>query len=95
MRKFLIIAAAVAVGGCASNSGIVPDGTDAYRISVVGGSGFTSSGSLKAKSYKQATDFCAQKGLTVETIANDTKQARPLGGFPESDLRFRCVKREI
>lgn len=94
MKRLSIAAACCALlAGCVTSSGIVPDGTDAYRITSTGDTGFSSSGSMKAKSYRQATEFCAKKGLVVETIATDTKQARPLGGFPESDLRFRCVQR--
>ena len=69
------------------------DGPAAYRIMVVGDTGFSSSGSLQMKVYKQATEFCAEKKLVMETIAAESKQARPLGGWPEATLRFRCVKR--
>lgn len=93
MKLTITIVCLFMLSGCVTSSGIVPDGADAYRITSTGDTGFSSSGSMKAKAYKQASEFCAQKGLVVETIASDTKQARPLGGFPEAELRFRCMRR--
>ena len=75
----------------ASNSGVVPDGASAYRILLVGKTGFTSSGSLQRKAYEQATAHCAAQSLVMETISMESKQSRPFGGWPEATLRFRCV----
>jgi hypothetical protein len=82
-----------APSGCATKPEIAGDGPDGYRIVAVGGTGFASSGSMKKKNYAQATEFCRGKDLVVETIDSDSKQARPLGGFPEATLRFKCVAR--
>jgi hypothetical protein len=81
--------------GCVSNSGIMQDGKDGYRIMAVGDTGFSSSGSMQMDMYEQATQHCAAKGLVMETNAVDSKQARPYGGWPEATLRFRCVKRNV
>ncbi len=90
------IALAVALLPLLASAGspdVVPDGTDAYRVVLVGKTGFVSSGKLLKKAYAEATEFCAARSQVVETVATDTKQARPLGGFPEANLRFRCVTR--
>lgn len=81
------------LNGCVTNSGIMQDGQDGYRIIAVGDTGFSSSGSMQMDIYEQATEHCAKKGLVMETIAIESKQAKPLGGWPEASLRFRCVKR--
>jgi hypothetical protein len=75
----------------ADTSDVVPDGVDSYRVMLVAKTGFASSGSLQKKAYAQANEFCAAKSLLMETISMDSKRSRPLGGFPEATLRFRCV----
>jgi hypothetical protein len=84
------VALLVLLAGCATNTGVMPDGANAYRIMAVG-TGFSNSGHMHLKIYRQATDFCSAKGLVVETIATETQQAHALGGYPEAWLRFRCV----
>ena len=74
-----------------SNSGVVPDGANAYRILLVGKTGFASSGTLQRKAYEQATAHCGTQSLVMETISMESKQSRPFGGWPEATLRFRCV----
>jgi hypothetical protein len=83
----------ISLNGCVTNSGIMQDGQDGFRIIAVGDTGFSSSGSMQMDIYNQATEYCAKKGLVMETTAIDSKQARPYGGYPEASLRFRCVKR--
>ena len=94
MKRLIATLSLLALSGCVTNPVVMQDGPDAYRIMAVGKTGFTSSGSMHMKIYQQATDFCASKGRIVETIATESQQARPFGGFPEATLRFRCVTRD-
>lgn len=55
-----------------------------------GKTGFVSSSSLQKKTYEEATEFGEAKSLIMQSISMDAKAARPLGGFPEATLRFRC-----
>ena len=80
--------------GCTASSGVIPDGRDGYRIAHTGDTGFTNSNTLQKNAYKEATTFCASKGKVVETLNMESKQARPLGGWPEASLWFRCVTRD-
>ncbi len=48
---------------------------------------------MQEKNYKQAAEFCAQKGKVMQTMAADSKQARAFGGWPDATLHFRCVTR--
>lgn len=95
MKKSIavILTISASLAGCVSTSGVVPDGIDGYRIMSEGKTGAQTSGRLQSENYKAASQFCAEKGQVVETLATDSKQSRPLGGFPEANLRFRCVTR--
>ncbi|MFC7300291.1 SHOCT domain-containing protein [Cognatiluteimonas weifangensis] len=75
----------------AGNTGVIPDGPDSYLIMRTGKTGFVSSSSLQKKAYEEASQFCQSKSLVMQTISMTSKRARPLGGFPEATLRFRCV----
>lgn len=72
----------------------MPDGKDAYRIVHTGDTGFTNSNTLQKKAYQEAAAFCTKKNKVVETIDMESKQSRPLGGWPEASLMFKCVDRE-
>lgn len=93
MRTWIATAGLLLLTSCVSTTGIVPDGPDAYRIASDGSTGATKSTKLQAKNYEAASAFCAERGKVVETIEADSKRAAPLGGYPEANLRFRCVTR--
>lgn len=93
MRTGLVLLGCFAVSGCVSTSGVVPDGPDGYRVMSEGKTGAQTSGKLQSSNYEAASRFCAEKGQTVDTLATDSKQSHPFGGFPEANLRFRCVNR--
>ena len=85
----------IALVGCTKSTGVIPDGKDAYRITHTGDTGFTNSNTLQRETYSEASTFCAGKGKVAETIEMESKQSRPLGGWPEASLVFRCVDREV
>ncbi|AJQ88078.1 hypothetical protein [Xanthomonas oryzae] len=93
--KLMIAAMAVAAStaACVSTSGVVQDGSDGYRIMTEGKTGAQTSGKLQSQNYATASKYCAKQGKVVETLSTDSKQSRPLGGFPEANLHFRCVDR--
>ncbi len=92
MKYAIILVAALIPGGVsAGNTGVIPDGPDSYLIMRTGKTGFVSSSSLQKKTYEEATAFCAERSLVMQTISMDAKASRPFGGFPEATLRFRCV----
>lgn len=93
MKPWLVVAASVLLASCVSTSGVVPDGADGYRIAAEGRTGAQTSGKLQGRNYDQAAAFCADRGKVVETLDSDSKQSRPFGGYPEANLRFRCVDR--
>ncbi len=81
------------LSACTSSSGVIPDGKDSYRIMYTGDTGFTNSNTLQKNAYQEATVFCSKLGKIVETVNMESKQSRPLGGWPEASLLFKCVER--
>lgn len=88
--RWIAMIAAVLIGGCTSQSGVIPDGPDAYRVMIAGKTGFTPTGKLKIVAYRQANAFCARSGKKAETITNSSVENGFLR-FPSADIRFRCV----
>ena len=92
MRLFPILAplAAALLAGCASNTGVLSTGPNAYSISVER-SGFSGGRAAARKvAFTAAADFCRAKSLQSEVL-----EANPFGGTFESDtgldLAFTCV----
>lgn len=92
-RNLLPLALVALLCSCGSYSGVQPDGPDSYRIVSEAGTGFVSSGRIQNRNYKEASHYCAKSGKVVQTIQTESKQSRPLGGFPEASLYFKCVNR--
>ncbi|HEY9043705.1 MAG TPA: hypothetical protein VIN66_16100 [Rheinheimera sp.] len=93
LKTHCLIITCLALSACVSSSGIIPDGKDAYRIVYTGDTGFTNSNTLQKNAYSDAATFCAKSGKVVETVDMESKQSRPLGGWPEASLLFKCVER--
>lgn len=77
--------------GCASSSGIIPDGKDSYIVIVSGGHRFTSSSDLKIDAYKEANAYCTQLSRQIETITERSIQAGVLTNSSEAELKFKCI----
>jgi len=90
MGKLIIVALLLSVAGCASQTGIVSAGDGSFMVSRQD-NGFTAAvGSLKAENMREASDFCAKKGLRF-TVLNSEDIPRALGKIPQSTLYFRCI----
>lgn len=90
--KKLVLFCTVVFAGCASNSGIVTIGPDAYFVSRQAATGFSGMSSLKAEAMNEAGQFCVSKGKAVQvTNENDSKPPYILGNFPRTEIRFKCV----
>ena len=82
--------------GCASNSGVVAIGSDAYMVSRQAATGFSGLGTLKADAMKEANDYCAEQNMTLKVIS--AKEAEPpfiLGNFPKAEVQFTCENPNI
>jgi hypothetical protein len=91
--KILLLAICLSLTACTTSSGVIPDGSNSYRVSHTGDTGFTNANTLKKNAYKEAAVYCDKKGKVVETIDMQSKQSRPFGGWPEAYLLFNCIER--
>ena len=90
--KKIIIAGAIFLAGCASNSGVLPIGQDTFMVSRQAATGFSGSGTLKAEAFQEASQYCAKLGKSLQVIS--THEASPpyiLGNFPKAEIQFMCL----
>lgn len=88
--KLIYLALALLLAGCASTTGVVSMGKDAYMIAREDNSPAASLGAIKASTFKEAGAFCSGLGKTMQvTKENDTP--RSFGQFPQTTLQFTCV----
>jgi hypothetical protein len=83
---------AVFIGGCASNSGVVPIGKDTYMVSRQAATGFSGSGPLKAKAFQEASQYCESQGKELRAVS--TSEIHPLyifANFPRVKIKFMCL----
>lgn len=76
---------------CGRDTGIIPDGKDAYIVIVSGGNRFTSSGDLKIEAYKDANAYCKKQDKQLETVFERAIQAGVLANASEVELKFKCI----
>jgi hypothetical protein len=80
----------LALGACATSSDVVPLGGDRYLVGYQVRGGLTSWGEVKAMAIKQATSYCAAKGLKIDVLNVETSGTQ--GWTPQNaDVTFRCV----
>lgn len=90
MKVFLILFT-MALAGCASSSGVVPMGGDAFLVSR-SEKGFDTTGSrVKAVALKEANEFCSSKGKTIEIIKATQKDMAPFQSDAQAEVEFKCV----
>lgn len=91
--KLLATAALITASGlvgCAS-TGVIPMGQDSYMIGKKDGApGLGVSLTNKAEVYREANEFCREKGLEVMTLEVITTPARP-ARLGSTELHFKCV----
>lgn len=88
--KNWVILSVVLLGGCATQTGVVPNGADSFMVSRQDGGITGALGTLKAENLKDAADFCAKRGQRF-TVLNSEDVPRALGKIPQSTLYFKCT----
>jgi len=81
----------VLVAGCASQTGVVPNGQGGYMIAKQAATGFPGLGNLKAEALQEANQYCVSKG--AELFITNSKETQPpyvLGNYPRAEIEFRC-----
>ncbi len=89
MKKTALMA--ILLAGCTTQSGVIPEGKDAYLVIMSPGYGFTSLTDLRIRAHKQAGAFCGGLNKRPETISERTLEAGITSDHPEETLKFRCV----
>lgn len=89
--RFLLFVFVVFLTGCASTSGVVSIGGNAYMVSR-SEKGFDTTGSrVKAVAIKEADTFCILNGKALEIIKSTQKDMVPFTSDAQAEIQFRCV----
>lgn len=90
MRSLAVFA--VTLAGCAApTTGVVPlaDGLNRVTRSTNAGT-FYNAEQLKTGAVNEASEFCAKAGKRYHLLDITQRPPRPLGGWPEAEVLFRC-----
>lgn len=90
MRKFIWLVPILVTGCATPTTGIQPLSDGLYKVSHQGNGSWVTTDSLKVAATKEAQGYCAKANKTARVV--DVKQisARPFGGWPESEVLFKC-----
>jgi hypothetical protein len=92
-RNLILSVGLLAPVACGS-TGVVPTGENQYMVSETDiGDTWSSGDKVLAKLYREANDFCAERNMAVETVAEDSAPGRTFVRNASATLRFRCVER--
>jgi hypothetical protein len=93
MRRIVLMAGLLALGGCASSTGVLPAGPDTYTVTEA--SAPVRGGSIEAQrvASNEANAYCEQRGrvfvpTTMNTAGNLYNQYGPTG----YSITFRCLR---
>jgi len=91
MRLVIMLAMAFAVIGCASQTGVVPNGQGGYLIAKQAATGFPGLGNLKAEAMVEADQYCKGQGRTFALVnSSETQPPYVLGNYPRTEIEFQC-----
>jgi hypothetical protein len=89
--KTLLTIAALTLTACAGNStGVIPMDMDSFMIAKAASHGPGRSLENKAQVYREANEFCGNKGQQVQTVHEASTFGLPFKPS-ENELQFRCV----
>lgn len=92
MRKVLLLGFVSIVTGCASHTGVVPNGQGGYLIAKQAATGFPGLGNLKGEAMEEASQYCASQGREfVLTTVKETQPPYMLGNYPRAEIEFKCA----
>lgn len=94
MFRIAVLSTFIALTGCATGTdGPVSIGGDAYMIGGLGQFTDYSASAVKARMFKQATEFCASKGQDM-TPLNSTGKDSGYGTYASAEVQFKCVAKK-
>lgn len=92
MKKLLAWAAAAAIAGCASHTGVVPIGQDTFMIARQAATGLPGLGNLKGEIIAEGAAHCRAAGKEFQIVS--TKETQPpyvMGNYPRAEIEFMCL----
>jgi hypothetical protein len=91
MKKLLILALLPLAGCAVPTTGVVPlaDGLRKVTRSTNAGA-FYNPEQLKLEAVREATASCDKEGKTYRLVDITQRPPRPLGGWPEAEVLFKC-----
>lgn len=91
MNKITTFATALLLTACATGTdGVVEIGPNTYMVGGHGGMFDYSGSAVKAKFFKEASKYCADKGMTMVPL-NSTGQDSAMMQYASAEVQFRCV----
>lgn len=91
MKYLITVVSAVVLTACATGTdGVVEIGPNTYMVGGQGGMFDYSSSAVKARFYKEASKYCADKGMTMVPL-NSTGQDAAMAQYASAEVQFRCV----
>ena len=80
------------LAGCASHTGVVPNGQGGYLIAKQAATGFPGLGNLKAEAMDEANQYCLKQAREfLLTKATETQPPYMLGNYPRAEIEFQCI----
>jgi hypothetical protein len=84
------------LGGCATNSGVVPMGPDTYLVSRQGSGFWVMPTTLRNEALTEANLYCSNNKKKFEVVRIEMLSQIPLGQpggprFPTAEIHFMCL----
>ena len=82
---------ALALTACAiPTTGIVPLSDGLHKVAHQGNGSWVRTETLKAAAIQEADGYCRKDNRRARVIDVKQSEARPLGGWPEAEVLFKC-----
>lgn len=92
MKESCYAILALMLSACASHTGVVSTGNNAYMIAKQQATGFPGLGNMKAEIVAEGEAYCSGKNMQFRLIrVEETQPPYILGNYPRSEINFRCV----
>lgn len=97
--KFISIAVAALLAGCATSNGVVPMADGTYTVTAQANFGPNKAIEARRAALEEATKTCAAQGkelgvITLDDSGDIGRSAGPLALHGETRLVFRCIVRQ-
>ena len=90
--RWLALIACLLLFGCVTNSGVVPNGSNVYKVYMQASAQSPAAATLKADALREAGKYCLGRGKTLKVLhASETRPAYLFRKFQQVEIKFTCV----